>query len=270
MIPLIMTKKDARMRRLFPLLTVLAALAAPCGPAQALDQAKIDSVKKASDSFVTLAKDSFKTGKPPRLADPAAKPLLETLFNTKDIEGKPQPWSDVNKLHEWTVALTKVGVIYYLAGTGTDNPSVVAGDPKMTQRANQNSLTYAAEFGRYYDTQLRLYSAMIDSATAQMKAATPEERRDVQFRTLLNNISDGTANAMTGVLHTLALEGLPDDWLLLRTVALLDIAPKAAKFMAPDDRSQMKNAAAEAAELIKNPDVKSGVNTIARAFEMIQ
>ncbi len=265
-----MTRKDARMRRLFPILTVLAALAAPCGTAQALDQAKIDNVKKAADSFVALAKDSSKTGKPPRLSDPAAKPLLETLFNTKDIDGKPQPWSDVNKLHEWTVALTKIGVIYYLAGTGTDNPNVVAGDPNMIQKANQNSLTYAAEFGRYYDTQLRLYGAMIDSATAQMKVATPEERRDQEFRVLLKNISDGTANAMTGVLHTLALGGLQDDWLLLRTVALLDLAPKAAKFMAPDDRSQMKNAAVEAAGLIKNPDVQSGVNTIARAFEMLQ
>src|SRR4029079_11569854 len=131
-IPLILTKKDARMRRLFPILTVLAALAAPCGAAQALDQAKIDNVTKAADSFAALAKDSFKSGKPPRLSDPAAKPLLETLFNTKDLDGKPQPWSDIDKLHEWTVALTKVGVIYYLAGTGTDNPSVVAGDPDMT------------------------------------------------------------------------------------------------------------------------------------------
>jgi hypothetical protein len=264
-----MTRKDARMRRLLPILTVLAALAAPCGTAQALDQAKIDSVKKAADSFTALAKDSFKSGKVPRLSDPAAKPLLDTMFNTKDIEGKPQPWTDVTKLHEWTVALTKVGVVYYLAGTGTDNPSVVASDPKMTERANQNSITYAAEFGRYYDAQLHLYGAMIDSAMAQMQAATPDERRDQQFRTLLNNISDGAANAMTGVLHTLALGGLPDDWLLLRTVALLDIAPKAAKFMAPDDRNQLKNAAVEAAGLIKNTDVQSGVNTIARAFEML-
>jgi len=111
---------------------------------------------------------------------------------------------------------------------------------------------------------------LIDAAVAQMKVASPEERRDQQFRTLLNNISDGTANAMTGVLHTLALDGLPDDWLLLRTVALLDIAPRAAKFMAPDDRNQLKNAAVEAAGLIKNPDVRSGVNTVARAFEMLQ
>jgi hypothetical protein len=32
----------------------------------------------------------------------------------------------------------------------------------------------------------------------------------------------------------------------------------------------MKSAAVEAAGLIKNTDVQSGVNTIARAFEMIQ
>jgi hypothetical protein len=39
--------------------------------------------------------------------------------------------------------------------------------------------------------------------------------------------------------------------------------------MAPEDRQQVRDAAVEVAGQIKNPDVKSGVNTIARAFEMM-
>jgi hypothetical protein len=102
----------------------------------------------------------------------------------------------------------------------------------------------------------------------QLAAATPEQRKDPELRRTLNDISDGATKTITGLLHTFVLEGMPDDWLLSRTVLLLNITPKAAKFMAPDDRFQVKNAAVEAADQIKNPDVKSGVNTVARGFEM--
>jgi hypothetical protein len=107
---------------------------------------------------------------------------------------------------------------------------------------------------------------MVDAAIAQLAAATDEQKKDPAFRTTLSNISDSTAKTMTGLLGTFVLDGLSDDWLLLRVVSLLDITPKAAKFMTPDDRDQLKNAAVEVADHTKNPDVKSGVNVIARAF----
>src|SRR5258705_7511930 len=109
------------MRRHLQILTVLTAFAAPCGVAQAqtLTAAKIDSVNKATESFLLLAKDSQTTGKPPRYSDAAVKPLLDTVFGTKDIEGgKPLPWASVKMLQDWSNAALKVGIIYYLAGTG--------------------------------------------------------------------------------------------------------------------------------------------------------
>jgi hypothetical protein len=256
------------MCRYVQILTVLAALAAPCGMAQAqtLNAAKIDSINKATESFLALAKDSQTTGKPPRYSDQAVKPLLDTVFNTKDIEGKPVPWSAVSLLQDWNKAATKVGLVYYLAGTGTTDATIASKDPQKILKANSNTATFAPEFGRYYDAQLRIHSAMVDAAAAQLATATDEQKRDPGFKTTLNNISDSTAKTMTGLLGTFVLEGLSEDWLLLRVVTLLDITPKAAKFMAPDDRDQLKNAAAEVADHVKNPDVKSGLNAITRAF----
>jgi hypothetical protein len=256
------------MRRYVQILTVLAALAAPCGIAQAqtLNAAKIDSINKAAESFLARAKGSQTTGQPPRYSDPAVKPLLDTVFNTKDLEGKPAPWSAVPLLQDWNRAALKVGLVYYLAGTGTDDAAIVSKDPQKIQKANSNTAAFAPEFGRYYDAQLRIHAAMVNAATIQMAAATDEQKKDPAFRTTLKNISDSTAKIMTGLLGTFVLDGLPEDWLLLRVAALLDITPKAVKFMAPDDREQLKIAAAEVAEQIKNPDARSGVNAIARAF----
>src|SRR3954470_5987390 len=158
------------MRRYVQILTVLAALAAPCSIAQAqtLNAAKIDSINKAADSFLARAKDSQTTGQPPRYSDPAVKPLLDTVFNTKDIEGKPTPWSAVPLLQDWNRAALKVGLVYYLAGTGTDDASIVSKDPQKTQKANSNTAAFAPEFGRYYDAQLRIHAAMVDAAAAQV------------------------------------------------------------------------------------------------------
>jgi hypothetical protein len=261
------------MRRYFYLLALLAALAASwqTAQAQALNAAKLDSIHKATDSFLALAKDSYTSGKPPRYSDPAAKPLLDAVLNTKDIEGgKPLPWSAVPMLQDWNQSALKVGLVYYLAGTGMNDPVAVAKNPQAVQRANTNNVAFTPEFALYYDAQIRLHSAMIDAAMAQLAAATPEQKQDPAFRRTLNTISDNTARLMTGLIGTFIQPQLPSDWVLLRVVGLLDLTTKAAKFLAPEDRFQVKVAAVEAAGQIQNPDAKSGVDTIARAFELIR
>ena len=260
------------MRRYLQILTVLTVVATPCGFAQAqtLTAAKIDSINKATASFLALAKDSGTTGKAPRYSEPTVRPLLDTALDTKDIQGgKPLPWSSEPLLQDWYRATVKIGLVYYLAGTGVKDVEAVNADPQKIIKANSNTSAFAAELGRYYDAQIRIHSAMIDSATAQLAAATDEQKKDATFRTTLTNISASTANAMSGVLGAFTLPGLSDDWLLQRVVVLLDVTPRAAKFMTPQDREILRNAAAEVAERIKDPDLKSGVNAIARAFALL-
>jgi hypothetical protein len=260
------------MNRHLQFLAIVAALAAPCGVAQAqtLDATKIASITQASDAFVALAKGSHTTGKPPRQTDAAAKPLLDTVFNTKDIEGdKPLPWSDIKLLEQWNGAAVKIGLVYYLAGTGAADLPALSQDAQAMNKANRNTVEFAPEFGRYSDAQIRIHAALVDAALAQMAAATPEQNQDPEFRNTLNNISQGTAEAITGLLGSMVLDGMTDAWLLGRVVVLLEITPKAAKFMSPGDRQRVKTVAAEVADHLKNPDVKSGVNAIARGLELL-
>lgn len=260
------------MNRHLQFLAIVAALAASCGaaPAQTLDAAKIASITQAADAFVALAKDSHTTGKPPRQTDAAAKSLLDAVFDTKDIEGgKPLPWSEIKLLEQWNNAVAKVGLVYYLAGTGASDLAAISKDPQALTKASRNTVDFASEYGRYTDAQIHIHSALISSAMAQMASATPEQAKDTTFRTTLNIISDATGEVITGVLGSMALDGMTDAWLLARVVALLEITPKAAKFMAPDDRQRVKTVAAAVAERLKNPDVKSGVNAVARGFELL-
>ena len=111
------------MRRHLQILTVLAALAAPCGMAQAqtLNAAKIDSINKAADSFVALAKDSprpaslraIPTRPPSRCSIPCSIP------RTSKAESRC-PGLRCELLHDWNRATQKIGLVYYLAGTGTN------------------------------------------------------------------------------------------------------------------------------------------------------
>lgn len=260
------------MRRHLQILTVLAALTVPAGVAgaQTLAQAKIDAVNKAAESFTAMAKDSHTTGAPPRYSDPAAKPLLDAVWDTKDIQGaKPLPWTAVALLEQWNKAATKVGSIYYVAGTGTSDILEVAKDQKKIIKANSNTRAFAPELGRYYDAQIRLHAAMIDAAMAKLVAATDDEKKDVEFRKTLNFISDSSTGSIMGVFGAIIMDGVQEDWILSRVVVLLEIAPKAAKYMSPSDRDRIKNAAVEVAGLMKNPDARSGVNFVARAFAQL-
>jgi hypothetical protein len=260
------------MKRHLQFLAVFAILGMLAGTAgaQTLDQAKVAGITKAADGFVALAKDSRTSGKPPRQTDAAAKPLLDTVFDTKAIEGgKPLPWSDLKLLEQWNVALTKVGLVYYLAGTGAADLQAASKDPATIAKATQNIVAFAPEYGRYLDAQLRVHSALIDVALTQIATATPEQAKEQEFRRTLHRISGATAEALTGAIDGMALEGMTDAWLLGRVVTMLDITPRAAKFMAPDDRERVQTAAVAVAQRVKNTDVQSGLNAVARGFEML-
>ena len=260
------------MKRHLTFLAVLLVFGSVTGVAgaQTLDAAKIASIDKAADGFVALAKDAITTGKPPRETDRAAKPLLDTVFDTRAIEGDNRvPWSDLKLLEQWNIAVTRVGVMYYLAGTGKNDLGAASQDPAAIAKATQNTVTFAPEYGRYLDAQIKIHSALVSTAIAQMAAVTPEQAKDEEFKKTLNSISDATAEVMTGVLGGMALDGMTDAWLLGRVVPLLEITPKAARFLAPDDRLKVKTVAAAVADRIQHPDVKGGVNAIARGFELL-
>jgi len=244
-----------------------AMLVASCLPAAALEARKIVAISKAADNFVEMAKDSHKTGQPPRQSDPAAKPLIDLVFDTSEIEhGQPVPWDELTTLNGWNRAAIRVGLVYFLAGTGATDLESLKDDPRAADKANRNAAEFAPEFGRYSDAQLRLQAASIDSVQAHMKTAPRAEIEHRSFQTGLTNISKGVAQAMTGLLGAFVIDGMTDDWRLARLSVAAALAPKAARFMQPEDLRKVQYAAIEAADHMQNPAVKSGLENLAETL----
>ena len=171
------------MRHALAAITVISALVAVPVAARAFDAGKVEAVTKAADAFAELAKDSHKTGSPPRQTDVAAKPLLDLVFNTAEIErGKPVPWSDLLTLNKWNFAVIKVGLVYMLAGTGASDLTALNDIPDAGAKVDRNTVVFAPELGRYFDAQLRLQGAIMDTVQGFLKTASRAQLDNPQFK----------------------------------------------------------------------------------------
>ena len=151
------------MRRFIRVLWVIALVGGSDAAAAAgFDAAKIAEVKRASEAFVALGKDAYKTGQPPRQSDPAvAKALLDTIFDTSvDVLNGPPPvtFAQFLDVNNWLMAVVNVGLVYVTAGTGFSDFTTLASlnsvTAKQQAQMNANVISYAPEMGRYYDAQL--------------------------------------------------------------------------------------------------------------------
>ena len=135
------------MRRVYQAAVSLFALG--CSNAIALDAATVAAIDKAADAFVVLAGDSATTGQPPRQTDPAAKPLLDRVLNTSEVQHDVPPISELGDLSTWTVAVVKVGLVYTLGGSGVTKIEAIPNDPAVIEKLNHNAAVFAPEMGRY-------------------------------------------------------------------------------------------------------------------------
>ncbi len=126
------------MRRVCQAAVTLFALR--CGNAMALDAARVAAIDKAADAFVALAGDSAKTGQPPRQTDPAAKPLLDRVLNTSEVQHDVVPISELVGLSTWTLAVVEVGLVYTLAGSGMTKVEL-PNDPRHHRELNRDPLS---------------------------------------------------------------------------------------------------------------------------------
>lgn len=243
-----------------------AILLLPNSAARALDPAKVDAVTQAADSFVALAKDSHKTGRPPRASDASAKSLLDIVLDTAELErGPPVPWTEVQALNNWTTATIKVGLVYFLAGTGVTDMAELSNNPQAADKANRNTVLFAPEWGRYTDAQLHLQGAIVDALRARL-AVAPHAADDPAFASQMARVSGGVAQAITGALGAFVVDGVTDAWRLQRLAVILKVGAKTMEFIRPNDRQQIQNAAAEVANYMKDPSLKSTLKFVAQTF----
>lgn len=248
-------------------LVLMAALAAGAAAAAPLDAQKLAAVQKAADDFAALAKDSHTDGKPPRQSDPAVAALLDAIFDTSALQSpEPLPFDQLGMLNQWTVAILKAGAVYMLAGSGTADLAKAAGDASLVEHIERNTAEYAPEMGRYLDAQIRIMDAMIRSVVAHI-ASDPQALENPNVRGGLAKIRAGTKQTLLGAVTTLLNVGLSDDWRRARLPALAAFAPTAAKFLLPEDDREVREAALDVAQVMRDPEVERGLKAVADAFQ---
>jgi len=245
----------------------IAAPGAVAAASPAVDAGKIAAVDKAAEAFLALAKDAYRTGQPPRQSDPAVKPLLDTVFDTADLNAQgPLPIADLTDLSDWTLRTVAVGGVYVLAGTGI--PDLVhAGslDAKAQQQILHNTVAFAPEMGRYIDSEIQLEQALIDSVLAEM-AAHPEKFRSPKSESGLAKMRAGLKQTLSGALTTFLTPGLGATWIQGRLTVLAAIMPSAAKFLSPDDRHGLHDLALQVGAKLGNPAIEGTIGSLAQAL----
>jgi hypothetical protein len=252
------------MRRSWSIIVALIALALSTIGATALDAGKIAAINTAAEQFLALAKDSASTGRPPRQSDPAVKPLLDTVFDTAEIQGGPAlPIAALDSLNTWNFAVVRVGLVYILSGTGIADITKLPNTPEMAQKINHNTVEFAPEMGRYFDAQLRVEGAVIDATLGFLATASKTQLEQPNLRGGLAKMRSGATTTIYGALTTLPVEGLTDSWRRERLAVLAAIAPKAAQFVLDDQARTLSKTATEVADVMSDPAVKAALTSFA-------
>ena len=245
--------------------TMLGALALAAVPAAAqIDAGKLSASKTATTAFLALAKGSETTGTPPRESDPAARRLLETVFDSKDVQAaKSVTFQQLGPLTERMLNGVKVGLVYMLAGTGATDLDKIGTDPEGGVKVNLNIIKFAPEMGRFFDFQLHVQGAVAEGTVARLATAKPEDMARPNFQSGLADIRQGSTRAVAGAIETLAVNGITEDWRRGRMPALRAIAPRLAKLLLPDQKAELKQLAIACADVMDDAEVKKTLRDFA-------
>lgn len=244
------------------LIAAAVVLAASPAPA-AMDQKRLAAAQKAAADFVKLAGNSARTGKPPRESDPKVKALLDIVLDTGAVT-TPE-FSDLPAITRWLANADRVGLVYMLAGTGTNNLAA-ATNPKIADRIGKNIAEFQDEYGRFVDFQVALSGFTLDAIRAKIDSAPEKERRNPKFQAGFVQVTGGIAQTIAGAVSTFSSEGISDEWRRARLAPLNMIAPKVAEIMPKDMRDKLSEMTREIADQLADPQIKDDVKAIAETL----
>jgi hypothetical protein len=228
-----------------------------------LDPARMSAIDAAAANFMARAQDSHKTGNPPRQADPAVKPLLDTIFGTSDLDGKTLAGSEIDAAIRWFNAGETAGSVYVLAGTGFDDTEKLPADETARKRTRDNVVQFADEFGRYVDFQIRILGAIADATWSAMNNSAPEDWEKSDIKGKVDDIRTSLAQAMGSDLISITYEGLNDGWRMNRLAVLAAVARTASGFLTPEQARGVREQALEVVAYLHNAQVQDEVRRLA-------
>ena len=254
------------MKRLARAVAVAIALAvAGAAAAAPLDPAKIAAINKAAETFLAIGKDAYRTGKPPRQADPEVAPLLDTIFDLDPVNvGGPVPLADFDKLADWVAAVAAVGMVYTFAGTGIADMARPP-DDKQREQMSRNAIAYSAELGRFYDAALQLQRAGADCFMAEI-GVHPDQFGSPPAKAFLDANRSAFAQTIGGVIRNFLAPGREPEWSAARLITINAVAASAAKFLTLRQRHELEGLAGQVANQLGNTVITAGLAKFAQAL----
>jgi hypothetical protein len=192
----------------------------------------------AAVSFLALAGDSSHSGKIPHAADPVAAPLVDAVFDMRDVPTEPVPMSQLPVIDDWLTSVEDVGRAYVLAGAGAardDDPS----GPVVSAQVDKNFAAYAPELGRYLDAQNALTSLEAASIVRQL-AADPASADRPDIARKVAAFHGPLIKDLQAMLFFMGVPGPSDDWRRARMPYLLSLSTQAAKLNSPADLAPLR------------------------------
>jgi len=227
-----------------------------------IDDAHLDDVKKATSAFLSLAKDSAISGRPPRQSEPAARALLERVFDLARIEGATLAVSDIPKASEWFAAGDRVGTVYMLAGTGMRDIGQLPATPAGQQQTHRNVVDFAPEFARYVDFQVTLAGIMADAALKRMD----EGRLDDATQREIDDVRATLIETLLGDLSTLTYDGLSDEWRHQRLAVMQPTVRRTIRLLDADQAQRLRQHALTVTTLVRDKSVQEVITALADAI----
>jgi hypothetical protein len=214
-------------------------------------RAGADAAKTAADRLVAMSPP------PPRQSDPAAAPLLDSVFNIAAFPNTPLSVDDIDAIVTWSLSASRVGNLYVYDGTAV--PSDPANpDSNTVLRAQKNIVTFAPEVGRYFDTLIQLFG-MADKLFLQARKDPEKYGIDKSKGYGIGNVASGTTALFVKVLNAMTYPGIDDNWRNSRIGILNGAAQDASALLSAQQRSMVQEAAQAAENAASNPDVKNGL-----------
>ena len=228
-----------------------------------VEPAQLDAVRKAADEFLSLASQSHVNGRPPRLAEPTIRGLLEKIFDVSELQGATLAGADIGKAAEWYAIGDRVGTVYILAGTGFNDIAKLPNDPALQRQSHRNVAEFAPEFARYLDFQVRLAAIMMKAVLKRNASGDKAmlDRPEVKRESAEARVT--MAETLTGVLTTFAYDNVTDEWRRERLKLMDEASPLAKEFLLKEQANELRAHAVKVAGFMRDKGMRDAVTAFA-------
>jgi len=234
-------------RFLAPLLIALGL--AVSVQAASLDQQRIAAIDQAAKDFLAKAAEARKTGLVPRQTDPTIAPLLDTVFDTGELNHGRMPYEDFERLHDWLKQIAAVGGIY-----------------SATSRAIHDFGILAPELGRFFDAVVEVTRAIADSMSAELLEGQSGKKPSAgDLRQLAQTQTEATGNLIQ-LVGALRVPGVTLDWVQKRATVLIGAAPTIARFLKPEQLARVRSTLLREAEETREKTTRAMLMNVAIAL----